>query len=163
MESECALLEEAAIRCRFTSPIHDNTAAAIAAITFATNKRRKDFDRSVMEHTFFHARARNTLGHDRMVDGVLLSFRELEWIEWSSQAKSFWEIGIILSVASWTVAVNLGNAVFERFGKQSFGWLNQKLESNWRLFTVIRCICTELRFQYLLCFDVQYRTVVSER
>ncbi|MGY4362939.1 LuxR family transcriptional activator of conjugal transfer of Ti plasmids [Bradyrhizobium sp. i1.3.1] len=119
-DSERELFDEAArfgIRCGFTIPIHDSK-GAIAAVTFATDERRTDFERSISEHgqvlrlmaMFFHAHARRMLGSDRVVDGVLLSPRELECLEWSSCGKSAWEIGNILGISRRTAAFHLDNA-----------------------------------------------------
>ncbi|WP_354171890.1 MULTISPECIES: LuxR family transcriptional regulator [unclassified Bradyrhizobium] len=119
-ESERELFEEAArfgIRCGFTIPIHDNK-GGIAAVTFATDERRIAFERSIDEHAqvlriiamFFHAHAGRMLGSDRVVDGVLLSPRELECLEWSSRGKSAWEIGNILGISPRTVGYHRDNA-----------------------------------------------------
>ncbi|MET4236057.1 LuxR family transcriptional activator of conjugal transfer of Ti plasmids [Bradyrhizobium sp. LA6.10] len=119
-ESERELFEEAArfgIRCGFTIPIHDNK-GEIAAVTFATDERRIDFERSIRKHAkvlqvmamYFHAHARRTLGSDRVVDGILLSPREFECLEWSSRGKSAWEIGTILGISRRTAAFHLDNA-----------------------------------------------------
>ncbi|WP_035994165.1 LuxR family transcriptional regulator [Bradyrhizobium sp. WSM1253] len=119
-ESEHALFEEAAkfgIRCGFTIPIHDNK-GAIAAVTFASDERRIAFERSISENAqvlrliamFFHAHAGRMLGSDHVVDGVLLSPRELECLEWSSRGKSAWEIGNILGISRRTAAFHLDNA-----------------------------------------------------
>ncbi|WP_018320874.1 LuxR family transcriptional regulator [Bradyrhizobium sp. WSM2793] len=119
-ESERDLFEEAAkfgIRCGFTIPIHDNE-GGIAAVTFATNERRIDFERLINENTqvlqvvaiLFHAHARRMSGSDRAVGGVLLSPREFECLEWSSRGKSAWEIGNILGISRGTAAFHLDNA-----------------------------------------------------
>jgi DNA-binding CsgD family transcriptional regulator len=119
-ETERELFEEAAkfgIRCGFTIPIHDNK-GAVAAVTFATDEPRIPFERSTNDHAqvlqlmamYFHAHARRTLNFDRMVDGVSLSPRELECLEWSARGKSAWEIGSILGISRRTVAFHLDNA-----------------------------------------------------
>ncbi|WP_024520883.1 LuxR family transcriptional regulator [Bradyrhizobium sp. Tv2a-2] len=119
-EPQRELFEEAArfgIRYGFTIPIHDSR-GAISAVTFATDKRRVDFERSIQEHAnvlrvlaiLFHARARLTLSSDRLIDGVLLSPRQLECLEWSSRGKSAWEIGTILGISQRTAAFHLDNA-----------------------------------------------------
>ncbi|WP_312017749.1 LuxR family transcriptional regulator [Bradyrhizobium sp. CIR18] len=118
-EIERELFEEAArfgIRCGFTIPIHDK--GAIAAVTFPTDRRRIEFEQATRTHApilrviamYFHAHAKLAAQSERMVGGVLLSSRELECLEWSSQGKSFSDIGIILDIARRTVAFHLDNA-----------------------------------------------------
>jgi LuxR family transcriptional regulator, activator of conjugal transfer of Ti plasmids len=114
------LFEEAArfgIRCGFTIPIHDNR-GPIAAVTFAANERRPQFERCIDEHgrvlqlmaMYFHAHARRKLVPDRVVDGVALSPRELECLEWAAQGKTAWETGRILGISRHTTATYLENA-----------------------------------------------------
>ncbi|WP_349509721.1 autoinducer binding domain-containing protein [Bradyrhizobium sp. Tv2a-2] len=129
-KSQRQLFEEAArfaFRCGFTIPIHDSR-GAISALTFATNERRIDFERTIDEHAnvlrvlamFFHASARLTLRSDRVVDGVLLSSRQFECLEWSSRGKSAWEIGNILGISERTAVWMLReqNSVSAHFAKQ---------------------------------------------
>ncbi|MCP3380280.1 LuxR family transcriptional regulator [Bradyrhizobium sp. CCGUVB4N] len=119
-EFERELFEEAArfgIRYGFTIPIHDSK-GAIAAVSFATDERRTKFERSINEHAqalrlmamFFHAHAGRMLRSERMVDGVLLSPREFECLEWYSLGKSAWEIGNILGISPRTVGFHRDNA-----------------------------------------------------
>jgi LuxR family transcriptional activator of conjugal transfer of Ti plasmids len=115
------LLDEAAefgIRCGFTVPIHDGH-GAIAAVTFAANDHHTaQFRQRVEEHRrvlqlvamYFHAHARRKLVPDRKIDGVQLSPRELECLEWAAAGKSAWEIGHILGISRHTAAFYLGNA-----------------------------------------------------
>jgi DNA-binding CsgD family transcriptional regulator len=114
------LLEEAAhfgIRCGFTIPIHDNY-GAVAAVTFATDERRPQFEKCINEHArvlqlmamYFHAHARRGLASDRTIGGVSLSPREFECLEWAAQGKSAWEIGRILGISRRTAAFHLDNA-----------------------------------------------------
>lgn len=119
-KSQRALLDEAAqfgIRCGFTVPVHDPR-GPIAAITFAADERRTTFQRCV-EHNrhvlqlmamYFHARARRRLTPNRVVDGIALSPRELECLEWATQGKSAWEIGRLLNISRRTAAFHLDNA-----------------------------------------------------
>lgn len=117
---QCALLDEAAqfgIRCGFTVPIH-NTRGPIAAVTFAADERRAAFQRCIDQHRhvlqlmamYFHAHAQRRLTPNRVVDGVALSPRELECLEWAAQGKSAWEIGRLLNVSRRTAAFHLDNA-----------------------------------------------------
>jgi len=119
-EVQRELFEEAArfgIRCGFTVPIHDNR-GPVAALTFAANEQRPQFERCIKEHArvlqlmamYFHAHARRKLIPDRVVDGVALSPREFECLEWATQGKSAWEIGRILGISRRTAAFHLDNA-----------------------------------------------------
>jgi LuxR family transcriptional activator of conjugal transfer of Ti plasmids len=117
---QCTLLDEAAhfgIRCGFTVPIHDPR-GPIAAVTFAADERRVTFQRCIEQHRYvlqlmamyFHAHARRRLTPNRVVDGVALSPRELECLEWAAQGKSAWEIGRLLNISRRTAAFHLDNA-----------------------------------------------------
>jgi LuxR family transcriptional regulator, activator of conjugal transfer of Ti plasmids len=97
------MFEEAAkfgLRYGFTIPVHDGR-GPIAAMTFATDERGSQFERSINVHArvlqlmavYFHAHARRKLASDRVVVGVSLSPREFECLEWAAQGKSAWEIG----------------------------------------------------------------------
>jgi DNA-binding CsgD family transcriptional regulator len=115
-----ALLDEAAqfgIRCGFTVPVHDPR-GPIAAVTFAADERREKFQRCIERHRYvlqllamyFHAHARRRVKPNRIVDGVALSPRELECLEWAAQGKSAWEIGRLLNISRRTAAFHLDNA-----------------------------------------------------
>jgi LuxR family transcriptional activator of conjugal transfer of Ti plasmids len=117
---QCALLDEAAqfgIRCGFTVPLHDSR-GPVAAVTFATDEHRPSFqrcielNRSVLQlmAMYFHAHARRRLSINRVIDGVALSPRELECLEWATQGKSAWEIGRLLNISRRTAAFHLDNA-----------------------------------------------------
>jgi LuxR family transcriptional regulator, activator of conjugal transfer of Ti plasmids len=105
------------IRYGLTVPIHDNR-GPVAAVTFAADKRRPKFERSISEHarvlqlmaTYFHAHVRRKLIPDRIVDGVALSPRELECLEWAAQGKTAWETGRILGISRHTAATYLETA-----------------------------------------------------
>lgn len=105
------------IRFGFTVPIHDGH-GPIAALTFATDEKRPQFERCIDAHArvlqlmalYFHAHVRRKLSNDRRVGEVLLSPREFECLEWASQGKSAWEIGCILGISRNTVADYLENA-----------------------------------------------------
>ena len=114
------LFEEAArfgIRSGFTIPIHD-ARGPVAAVTFAADEGQPQFERCIGEHgrvlqlmaMYFHAHARRKLAPDRVVDGVPLSPREFECLEWTAQGKSAWEIGRILGISRRTAAFHLDNA-----------------------------------------------------
>jgi DNA-binding CsgD family transcriptional regulator len=47
---------------------------------------------------------------NEQIDGVSLSAREFECLEWAAQGKSAWEIGRILNISRHTVATYLENA-----------------------------------------------------
>ncbi|KAH2814572.1 hypothetical protein KXV85_004728, partial [Aspergillus fumigatus] len=59
---------------------------------------------------YFHSHVRRKLANEHGVDGIRLSPRELECLEWASQGKSAWEIGRILGISRNTVASYLENA-----------------------------------------------------
>jgi DNA-binding CsgD family transcriptional regulator len=114
------LFDEAAnfgIHCGFTIPIHDRR-GPIAAITFAADEPAPSFRRCVEEHRrvlqlmamYFHAHARSKFVRDRVVDGVPMSPREFECLEWAARGKSAWEIGHILGISRRTAAFHLDNA-----------------------------------------------------
>jgi DNA-binding CsgD family transcriptional regulator len=115
-----ALLDEAVqfgIRCGFTVPIHDPR-GPVAAVTFAADERRPKFERSIKEYRHvlqlmamhFHAHACRRLAGDRAIDGVALSPREFECLEWAAHGKSAWDIGQILGISRRTAAFHLDNA-----------------------------------------------------
>ena len=117
---QCSLLDEAAqfgIRCGFTVPIHD-ARGAIAAVTFAADQRRPKFRHCIEQHRhvlqlmamYFHAHARRRLSGNRVIDGIVLSPRELECLEWAARGKSAWEIGRLLNISRRTAAFHLDNA-----------------------------------------------------
>jgi DNA-binding CsgD family transcriptional regulator len=114
------LFEEAAtfgIRHGFTVPIH-NDSGPVAAITFAADERRPQFERTISEHArvlqlmalYFHAHARRRISDNGPIAGVSLSPREAECLEWAARGKSAWEIGTILGISRHTVATYLDNA-----------------------------------------------------
>lgn len=105
------------IRFGFTVPIHDGH-GPMAALTFATDERRPQFESCINSHArvlqlmaiYFHAHVRRNLSDGLMVDGILLSPRELECLEWAAQGKSAWEIARILGISRHTVAFYLDHA-----------------------------------------------------
>lgn len=115
------LFEEAAgfgIACGFTIPIHDGR-GPIAAVTFAADElrgsafsRHIEAQRQVLQlmAMYFHSHVRRKLSPDRIVNGVSLSPREFECLEWAARGKSAWEIGHILGIARRTAAFHLENA-----------------------------------------------------
>jgi LuxR family transcriptional activator of conjugal transfer of Ti plasmids len=120
-KSQQQLFDEAAsfgLRCGFTVPIHDGR-GPIAAVTFAADERHAAiFCRRVVEHKrvlqlmamYFHAHARRKFACDGTVDGVSLSPRELQCLEWAAQGKSASDIAGILSISRHTAAFHLDNA-----------------------------------------------------
>lgn len=119
-DAQRQLFEEAArfgIRYGFTIPIHDGR-GPVAAVTFASDEQGPTFRRCVEAHRrvlqlmalYFHASARRKLRSDRVVDGVALSPREYECLEWSAAGKSAWEIGRILGITQRTATFHLENA-----------------------------------------------------
>ncbi|QND72912.1 LuxR family transcriptional regulator [Tardiphaga robiniae] len=115
------LFEDAArfgITCGFTVPIHDGR-GPIAAVTFAADEYRgAAFSRCIEAHRqvlqlmamYFHAHVRCKFTPDRVINGIALSPRELECLEWAAQGKSAWEIGRILGITRRTASFHLENA-----------------------------------------------------
>ena len=114
------LLDEAAqfgLRVGFTVPIHDGH-GPIAALTFAAGHRSAAFEGCIKSQArvlqlmaiYFHAHVRRKLSNKHRVNGVPLSPREMECLQWASQGKSAWEIGCILGISRNTVAYYLDNA-----------------------------------------------------
>jgi LuxR family transcriptional activator of conjugal transfer of Ti plasmids len=105
------------IRYGFTVPVHDSQ-GTIAAVTFAADERRPQFEKCINEHArvlqlmamYFHSHARRRLVSDRLIGGVSLSPREFECLEWAARGKSAWEIGRILGISRRTAAFHLDNA-----------------------------------------------------
>ncbi|MFQ3453996.1 MULTISPECIES: LuxR family transcriptional regulator [unclassified Bradyrhizobium] len=119
-KEQLRLFDEAAqfgIRFGFTVPIHDGH-GPISALTFATDESRPQFDKCIDSYThvlqlmamYFHAHVRRKLGSERGLDGIRLSRREVECLEWAARGKSSWEIGCILGISRNTVAYYLENA-----------------------------------------------------
>ncbi|MFE0013743.1 LuxR family transcriptional regulator [Mesorhizobium sp. NPDC059054] len=114
------LMDEASqfgIRCGFTIPIHGRL-GLFSALTFATDEKRPLFLRVIKRYEralqliamFFHIHARRVLTTSRMVDGVVLSPREIECLQWAARGKSAWDIGRILGISQRTAAFHLDNA-----------------------------------------------------
>ncbi|UFX48883.1 LuxR family transcriptional regulator [Bradyrhizobium quebecense] len=114
------LFDEAAqfgIRLGFTVPIHDGH-GPVAAVTFAADQRDAPFESCIKSNArvlqlmamFFHSHIRRKLANDLRVDGISLSPRELECLEWAAHGKSAWEIGRILGISHHTAASYLNNA-----------------------------------------------------
>jgi DNA-binding CsgD family transcriptional regulator len=105
------------IRNGYTVPIHDARGPA-AAVTFVADQRLSSFQSRIEKHgrilqlmgMYFHAHARRKLYADRVVDGVRLSPREFECLEWAARGKSAWETSKILGVSRRTAAFHLDNA-----------------------------------------------------
>ena len=114
------LFDEAAsfgIRCGFTIPIHD-LHGPVAAVTFASDTSQGAFGRTIEKQSavlqlmaiYFHAHARRKLAPDRVVDGITLSPREYECLEWAARGKTAWEISRIVGISRRTAAFHLENA-----------------------------------------------------
>lgn len=114
------LFDEAAqfsIRCGLTIPIIDRR-GCVAAMTFAADKPNSASLRVAERYeqalqlmaTCFHIYARRRLFGNRTVDGVSLTPREYECLQWSARGKSAWTIGCILGIKARTVDFHLDNA-----------------------------------------------------
>ncbi|MGY8681551.1 LuxR family transcriptional regulator [Bradyrhizobium sp. UFLA05-153] len=113
-------LEEASefgIRLGFTVPVHDED-GSVAALTFSTDQKRPQFERCIdlnasvlqLMARCFHSQVRRKLLDQLTVDGIVLSPREVECLEWVARGKSAWEIGQILSISHYTVTYYLRSA-----------------------------------------------------
>ncbi|WP_217578771.1 LuxR family transcriptional regulator [Mesorhizobium sp. GbtcB19] len=114
------LMDEAnqfGIRRGFTIPIHDHR-GLFAALTFASDERRPLFFRVIEQYErvlqliaiFFHIQARQRLASDKTLDGVRLSDREMQCLQWAARGKTAWEIGQILGITQRTAEFHLDNA-----------------------------------------------------
>lgn len=120
-EPQRRLLDEASefgLQNGFTVPIHD-ARGPISAVTFATSthhaiafRRRVDEHRRVLQlmAMYFHAHVRRKIASAKTIDGVHLSPREIECLEWAARGKTAWEIGRILGISRHTAASYLDNA-----------------------------------------------------
>ncbi|TIS98703.1 MAG: LuxR family transcriptional regulator [Mesorhizobium sp.] len=118
-ESEQRVFDEAAqfgICCGLTIPIVD-LRGNFAAMTFAADKRDPAFFRVADRYddlpyaaTCFHTFVQRKLSADRIVDGVPLTAREYECLQWAARGKTAWEIGCILGITRRTAAFHLDNA-----------------------------------------------------
>ena len=105
------------IRCGFTVPICDGH-GPIAAVTFASDQRGRTFQQTIGHNArvlqlmsiSLHAHARRKLVRDPLINGVRLSPRELECLQWVAAGKSAWEIGRILGISQNTVTFHVENA-----------------------------------------------------
>ncbi|MGY8665339.1 LuxR family transcriptional regulator [Bradyrhizobium sp. UFLA05-109] len=113
-------LEEASefgIRLGFTVPVHDED-GSVAALTFAADQRRPRFEKCIdlngpalqLMARCFHTQVRRKLLHQLTIDGILLSPRELECLDWAAKGKTAWEVGRILGISHNTVAYYLRSA-----------------------------------------------------
>ncbi|ESZ71868.1 transcriptional regulator [Mesorhizobium sp. L103C119B0] len=118
--SGAQVFEEAAqfgICCGVTIPIID-LRGNFAAMTFAADKPDTAFFRVEERYeqglpfiaTSFHMFVRSRLSGNRMVDGVSLTPREYECLQWSAKGKSARDIGCIVGITRHTAAFHLGNA-----------------------------------------------------
>ncbi|WP_192385353.1 LuxR family transcriptional regulator [Mesorhizobium silamurunense] len=104
--------------CRgLTIPIVDRR-GCVAAMTFAADEPNSAFLRVAKQYeqalqlmaTYFHIHVRRKLSGNRMVDGVLLTPREYECLQWAARGKSASDIGCILGLKPRTAAFHLDNA-----------------------------------------------------
>ncbi|WP_192179657.1 LuxR family transcriptional regulator [Mesorhizobium amorphae] len=114
------LFDEAAefgICCGLTIPLVDRR-GGVAAMTFAADRPDPTFLRIAERYEqaleimamCFHIAVRRKFSGDLAVDGVSLTPREYECLEWTAQGKSAWEIGCILGIKERTAVFHLDNA-----------------------------------------------------
>ncbi|RWI65625.1 MAG: LuxR family transcriptional regulator [Mesorhizobium sp.] len=119
-QAEQKLFEEAAgfsIRCGLTIPIVDRR-NWMAAMTFAADEPNPVFLRVAERYeqalqlmaTCFHVSVRRKLSGNRTVDGVSLTPREYECLQWAARGKSALDIAGILGITQRTATFHLDNA-----------------------------------------------------
>jgi LuxR family transcriptional regulator, activator of conjugal transfer of Ti plasmids len=105
------------IRRGFTLPIVE-PGTRMAAVTFASDGLSADFQRAIELHgrtlhltaIFFHRHAKRILASGTTINGVRLTKREFECLEWAARGKSTWDTGRIMGIRPRTVAFHLDNA-----------------------------------------------------
>lgn len=108
---------EFGIRFGFTIPVRDRQ-RRLAAVTFATDERGTAFRQTVDAYRsglhllalFFHRQACSTLDPERRIDGVKLSPRQFECLEWAARGKSAWDTSQIIGISRRTVLFHLEGA-----------------------------------------------------
>ncbi|MHA7774695.1 LuxR family transcriptional regulator [Roseibium sp. M-1] len=99
-----------------TIPIHDRFQKK-AAVTFAAAAEDVRFEKTVQHHrqalqlmaTCFHIHARRLLSRAETVDGIVLTKRELECLQWAMRGKSAGDTAEILGIKRRTVVFHLEN------------------------------------------------------
>ncbi|MER8792329.1 LuxR family transcriptional regulator [Mesorhizobium sp. M0983] len=107
---------EFGICCGLTIPIVDRR-GRVAAMTFAAREpsaflRVAERCEQALQFmaTCFHIHVRRKLSANRLVDGILLTPREYECLQWAARGKSASDTACILGITSRTVAFHLDNA-----------------------------------------------------
>lgn len=120
VQKVCRLFDEASeygIKYGITIPVNDRR-CFVAAMTLASEfpfstlyRRKQDFSLALqLITTCFHRKARKIFNNNCVVDGVFLTKREFECLQWAAKGKSAWEIGQILGITRRTAAFHLDNA-----------------------------------------------------
>jgi DNA-binding CsgD family transcriptional regulator len=120
LADERRFFEEASafgIRWGYTIPMQEH-GIKVAAVTFAGSKSVPSFERTFelqgrilqLMAMYFHRHAKRLLGGSRIVNGIVLTKRELECLEWASRGKSARDMAQILGVSRRTAAFHLDNA-----------------------------------------------------
>lgn len=118
-EAKIRFFDEAAefgICSGLTIPIQDRRGGK-AALTFAADEDCPALMRLVdrYAHAFqlvatnYHIQVRRICSQENIIDGVILTRRELECLQWAARGKSAWETGEILGITRRTVAFHLDN------------------------------------------------------
>ncbi|MGC8535970.1 MAG: LuxR family transcriptional regulator [Rhizomicrobium sp.] len=105
------------IRAGLTIPLYDAD-GPVAALTLATATGLNELPPSLFSEenvlqlmaVLLHKRARERIAGPRIVDGVRLSRREYECLEWAAAGKSATDIAVILGLAPSTVIDHLSRA-----------------------------------------------------
>jgi DNA-binding CsgD family transcriptional regulator len=108
---------EFGIRFGFTVPVRDRQ-RRLAAVTFATDERGTVFRHNIQAYRsglhlmalFFHRQACSALDPDRRIDGIKLSPRQFECLEWAARGKSAWDTSRIIGTSRRTVLFHLEGA-----------------------------------------------------
>ncbi len=101
----------------FTVPVHDNRGRP-AMLTLATNETERSFERLIARHRdllhiaclHFHAHARRKLLEPVALNGVKLSEREVECLEWIARGKSIAEAADAMGLSRATAVYHVENA-----------------------------------------------------
>jgi LuxR family transcriptional regulator, activator of conjugal transfer of Ti plasmids len=99
-----------------TIPIHDRH-GGIATLTFAADEDCSTLARFADRYTrafqlvatSYHIHTRRICSAEAIIDGVKLTRREHECLQWAARGKSAWETGEILGITRRTVAFHLDN------------------------------------------------------
>ncbi len=110
------------IHCGHTVPIR-NWRGCSAAMTFASDRQKPQFSNSIRHNAgllrflsvHFHGRVQDLTEPGFMTDGISLSVRQVQCLEWTLRGKTIGEIAQILSITRATAAYHL-DCARKKFG-----------------------------------------------